>query len=395
MTTVPVLRSVPALAFVTLIAACNVWTSAESSPAAAPARKVKVDRPSLPLIDLTDAELSRFKQGDALFEVIVRETDGLGPLYVRDACNACHVDDGRGPGLVTKIAPVHEASGDLAELLPFGTTERPYTSAGAKTPLLAPQDARLKVTHRLPPAVFGRGYLEAISDTDIERLAERAAQRTGSARGRLSRLRDGAIGRFGLKARVATLEGFVVDALSSDMGLSSPAQPEEPAGPEGLRDDHKPGVDFSAEQVSLLRDYLRGLAIPERQASGAERQRWFRAARCAECHEPELQTRADYPVKALAGVRAEVYTDLLLHDMGEALSDGQHEEGAKPREFRTAPLIGLRFLPSFLHDGRAKTVRDAILAHGAEDSEGRDSVQAFLALTEAQQAELVSFVEAL
>ncbi|MDF3067382.1 MAG: putative thiol oxidoreductase [Polyangiaceae bacterium] len=393
--TILVRSLVLAFALVLSVPACNAWSSVESGPAAAPARKVKVDRASLPVLELTDAELSRFKQGDALFEAVVRESDGLGPLYVRDACSACHVDDGRGPGLVTKMAPRQGVQVELEKLLPFGTTERPYAAAGAKTPLLAPQDSRLVVTHRLPPAVFGRGYLEAIADQDIERLAERAAARSGSARGRLSRLKDGTIGRFGVKARISTLESFVVDALSSDMGLSSPAQPEEPPGPEGLRDDHKLGVDFSAEQVALLRDYLQGLAIPQREPSTGLGPALFAEVGCADCHEPELRTRADYPVRALAGVSAVVYTDLLLHDMGEALSDGQHEEGAKPREFRTAPLMGLRFLPSLLHDGSAKTVHEAILAHGAADSEGRDAARAFLALSSARQAELVSFVETL
>src|SRR5262249_15341412 len=152
-----------------------------------------------------------------------------------------------GPGLVTKVAA---RTGDVQlakQLLPFGSTERPYVTAGAKTPLLAPQDERLRVTHRLPPAVFGRGYLEAIADRDIEQLAQRAAGRAGSARGRVNRLADGTIGRFGIKARIATLEGFAADALSGDMGVSSPTHPEEPPGPEGLEDDAKPGVDFSAE----------------------------------------------------------------------------------------------------------------------------------------------------
>ncbi len=394
MTRVPLVSAV--LLLVLSIPACNAWTSAESGrAAAAPSRKVKVDRPSLPLLELTENERQRFKQGDALFEAIVRESDGLGPLYVRDACNACHVDDGRGPGLVTKIAPIGDARGELRDLLPFGNTERPYTSAGAKTPLLAPRDERLKVTHRLPPAVFGRGYLEAIADGDLEKLAERAATRSGSAKGRLSRLKGGEIGRFGVKARIASLEGFVVDALSSDMGLSSPAKPEEPLGPDGLRDDHKPGVDFSVEQVALLRDYLRGLEIPQRIEPSPKGRHWFESVGCSDCHQPSFQTRVDYPVRALAGVKADVYSDLLLHDMGEALSDGLHEEGAKPREFRTAPLIGLRFLPSLLHDGRAKTVQQAIDAHGEPDSEGRDAVQAFRALAPEQRAELVKFVEAL
>lgn len=380
-----------------LAAACNFWTPRETAEphAAAPARKVKVDHPGLPLDRLTERELERFKQGDALFEATIRESDGLGPLYVRDACAACHAGDGRGPGLVMKVAPQNRDVTLAAQLLPFGSTERPYTTAGAKTPLLAPKHPQLKETPRLPPAVFGRGYLEAIADQDIERLATLAQQRTGSERGRINRLANGAIGRFGLKARLATLNAFAADALSGDMGVSSPTHPEEPPGPEGLRDDAKPGVDFSADQVSLLGEYVRALRIPERRPTARRGRELFTAARCGLCHVPSFTTAATFPVAALAGVQADVYTDLLLHDLGEALSDGLTEEGAGPRDFRTAPLIGLRFLPSLMHDGRAKTVLDAIAAHGERDSEARDSVAAFRALPAQDQNELVKFVEAL
>src|SRR3954453_11549312 len=96
------------------------------------ARRVNVDRAGLPLATLSSDELDRFKQGDALFEATIRDSDGLGPLYVRDACSACHAGDGRGPGLVTKAVPVDVDAAVLATLLPFGPTERPYTSAGAK-----------------------------------------------------------------------------------------------------------------------------------------------------------------------------------------------------------------------------------------------------------------------
>lgn len=358
-------------------------------------RKVKVDHPGLPLTALTEQELDRFKQGDTLFEATIRDSDGLGPLYIRDACSACHAGDGRGPGVVTKAFSVKNDAAVTAKLLPFGPTERPYVSAGAKTPLLAPTDPALRVVPRLPPAVFGRGYLEAISDHDIEQLAKLAEGRSGSARGRLHRLKDGAIGRFGIKARLATLHDFTADALNGDMGVTSPTRPEEPGGPEGLRDDHKPGVDFSQAQVDLIRDYLRGLQIPERRETSALGRKLFDSAQCSVCHVPSFTTSAGFPVKALSGVKADVYTDLLLHDMGEAFSDGLTEENAGPREFRTAPLIGLRFLPSLLHDGRARSVEAAILAHGESDSEARDSVASFRALSAPDQAELVKFVEAL
>lgn len=376
---------------------CNLSGAREGTEAKAPAtaRRAKIDRPGLPLEKLSEAELDRFKQGDALFEATVRESDGLGPLYVRDACSACHAGDGRGPGIVVKVAAKSGDPALAAELLPFGNTERPYVTAGAKQPLLAEMSPHLLKTPRLPPAVFGRGYLEAIRDADIERLAALASTRSGSERGRIHRLKDGRIGRFGVKARVATLAGFAADALSGDMGLSSPTKPEEPPGPEGLRDDAKPGVDFTAEQVDLLGHYLRGLALPDRRVVSERGRASFAAARCDVCHVPAYTTDPKYPLAALAGIRAEVYTDLLLHDMGEALTDGLYEEAAGPREFRTAPLIGLRFMPSFLHDGRAKTVTDAILAHGESDSEGRDSALRFRALPEQDQRELVKFVESL
>jgi len=369
-----------------LVSACSV---------ASGSRKVQIDRPGLPLADATAEELDRFKQGDALFEATLRESDGLGPLYIRDACAACHAQDGRGPGVVTKVV-ARQADASLAtKLLPLGPTVRPYLTAGAKVPLLAPSDPRLQTTARLPPAVFGRGYLEAVADKEIQRLSEQAARRTGSARGRLHRLASGAIGRFGIKARLATLHDFSADALNGDMGITSPSRPDEPAGPEALRDDRKPGVDFTEPQVELLRDYVRLLEIPQRKLPSQNGLARFEAAECGVCHVPALDTDTAYPIQALAGISAEIYTDLLLHDMGEALADGLREENAGPRDFRTAPLIGLRFLPSFLHDGRAKTVEQAILAHDMPDSEARDSARKFRALPEHERAELVKFVEAL
>jgi len=389
----PVRRAIQFCAFFA-IASCSLAPDKVRQDAPR-ARKVNVDRPGLPLSTLSADELDRFQQGDALFEATIRDSDGLGPLYVRDACSACHAADGRGPGLVTKAVPIDTGTTLSSALLPFGPTERPYTSAGAKVPLLAPQDASLRVVSRLPPAVFGRGYLEAIADAEIEHLAELAARRQGSARGRLNRLEDGRIGRFGIKARLATLRDFAAEALNGDMGVTSPLRPEEPAGPEGLRDDDKPGIDFTLEQVELLGDYVRSLQIPERRASDAQGRALFESAQCAQCHVPSFTTAADFALESLSGVKAEVYTDLLLHDMGSALADGVSEDGAGPREFRTAPLIGLRFLPRLLHDGRADSVEAAIWAHGEGDSEARDSVASFRALAPAERSALVKFVELL
>jgi CxxC motif-containing protein (DUF1111 family) len=113
---------------------------------------------------------------------------------------------------------------------------------------------------------------------------------------------------------------------------------------------------------------------------------------------PSLKTRADYPIALLANTDAPVYTDFLLHDMGTALSDGSADgvDGdAHAREWRTAPLIGLRFDKTYLHDGRASTIGDAIAQHDSEGSEASESVRVFRGFSAEDQAALVEFVSGL
>jgi len=388
-----VLKRLRALAWILAnIAVCSAC--AGSSDDGRP--RARIDRPGLPLTAASDEELKRFREGDTLFEATVRESDGLGPLYVRDSCAACHQGDGRGPGFVNKFAATTAISrAQLDELLPFGVTERPFVSASAKLALLSPDSRKVRSVRRLPPAVFGRGYIEAVAETEIERVAELAEARTGSVRGHVNRLRSGVIGRFGVKARLATLEEFTADALNGDMGVTTPSRPQEPAGPEGLEDDGKPGIDFDAQRVARISDYVRLLEIPLRKREDSEGRALFDAVGCALCHVPSLRTEAHFGVAALANTDAPIFSDLLLHDMGEALADGQYEGQAGPSEFRTAPLIGVRFLSTLLHDGGAHNVAEAIAAHGAPGSEGRDSLQRYRALSVDERGRLVRFVEAL
>jgi CxxC motif-containing protein (DUF1111 family) len=90
-----------------------------------------------------------------------------------------------------------------------------------------------------------------------------------------------------------------------------------------------------------------------------------------------------------------VFTDFLLHDMGPALADGVVDGRAGSREWRTAPLLGLRFFNAYLHDGRARTIEQAVLAHGADGSEALASVERFRALTGTDKDELLRYVAAL
>jgi CxxC motif-containing protein (DUF1111 family) len=373
---------------------------------------VTEDRPDAPIASVSEDWLDRFVDGDAEFEAPRRESQGLGPAYIRGSCDACHSADGRGPGLVNKMVVPDDPELDAA-LLPWGHTVRPYVAGGGGTPLEVPDDSRVLVTTRQPPPVFGRGYMEAIDDAEIERVeAEQAA--AGVVSGRVNHVGcefgenpDGdffpctpgatVIGRFGLKARVPTLDGFAADAYQGDMSMTSPMRPDELPNPDGLTDDDKVGVDLDLDVVNATADYMRLIAIPARteDAATADGVALFASTGCASCHAPSLHTRADWPIPALADIDAPVFTDMLLHDMGDTFSDGLVDQDADPSEWRTAPLLGLRFLRTYLHDGRASSVADAITAHGAEGSEGAPSAAAYAALSETDRTTLLAYVESL
>jgi CxxC motif-containing protein (DUF1111 family) len=383
-----------------------VAPTAEAEAEAAAARElviVREDPSDAPLAGLPDDQRARFEAGDARFELPFREPQGLGPLYIHRSCSTCHEDDARGPGAVRRL--VFDGEGAPEEALPHGDVVRPRLAAGASTPLVPPARDDVHEEVRLGPAVFGRGYLEAIPDTTLRAWAAEQRGRDDGISGRVHvvprasavPLDEGLpqLGRFGLKARIASLEEFVADALLSDMGLTSPLRPEEPANPDGLTDDEREGVDVSREEVRLLADYVRLLALPRRTLPDGPGAALFEEARCAVCHVPVARTAPNAPLAALRDVEARIYTDLLLHDMGEGLADGVVEHGASGREWRTAPLIGIRFLRGLLHDGRAETVREAIELHASAGSEANDSVARFEAMAPAAQEHLIAFVEAL
>ncbi len=364
----------------------------------------------VPIDGLSAADVAQFHRGDDLFDVPFREVDGLGPLFIRSSCGACHSNGLRGPGLVQKMAVV-DADGVTAAVdqseLPFGHTLRQGLAAGAMTPLTAPMSADVKVSIRIGPPVLGRGYLEAIDDSEILRVASEQAGRSDAIHGKVAmttfasvpsgdgfstyQTNDPVIGRFGLKARIGTLDDFSADAFQGDMGLTTPMRPTELPNPDGLTDDKRAGVDLDQEHIDRVTFYVRRIAIPKRTLSDAGKQLFDQLA-CSGCHVPAMHTRANFPIASLADIDAPVYTDMLLHDMGDALADGMVDGGADSRAWRTAPLIGLRFETLYLHDGRAASVTDAITAHAGEAAA---SAAAFAALSQSDRDTLVAFVEAL
>ena len=367
----------------------------------------------------TADEVRVFNDGDLLFGTVLRDGDGLGPLYTQASCGACHTNGMRGPGSVQKMVVVDSdgttPAADQSSLLPWGATVHPLVAGGGLTPIVPPSDARnVRLSIRVGPPVLGRGYMEAVLDSEIERMAAEQAQRDDGIRGRVNHVvyaseanpdtrfhahqkGDHVVGRFGLKARIATIDDFTADAFQGDMGITSPLRPVEIANPDQRTDDAKPGVDVTADSVNMRANYIRLTAIPRRAVATdgvlALGTRAFVAAKCSGCHAPALATRGDYPIAAIAGRDARVYTDFLLHDMGDALADSLGGEGeAGPRDWRTAPLVGLRFARNFMHDGRAPTVGAAVDAHDSHGSEAAGSVALVRALSQEDRAALFAFV---
>ncbi len=401
------------------------------------------DKIDEPVGGLSDDDKAGARRGDDLFATSFRESDGLGPLYIRAACSSCHESALRGPGSVEKFAFVGaDGVTPLADqsALPYGHSTRPLLTHGAKTqvrpqspdggtvvtmPLMladsgADADATpasdggivgtLRISQRLGPSLLGLGYIEAIDESEIRRIADLQCKSQSAICGKPQRVvyasmksadlrfhasTQGArvIGRFGVKARIGFIDDMIADALVNDLGLTSPLRPKELPNPDDMDDDGKPGVDLSVEAVGALATYVRTLAIPRRINTGLRGSNAFVRVGCATCHVPSMHTRADYPIKALADIDAAVYTDVLVHDMGDFLADGMTD--GPPRGYRTAPLIAMRFQRNFLHDGRVKTVEDAIAAHDAPGSEARDTARAFAALSPEDRAALVTFVKGL
>jgi CxxC motif-containing protein (DUF1111 family) len=396
------------------VLACALAAAAcapKSDPPAA-IGKAGFDASDTPIDGATDAQLEAFNHGEELFGTYFRDADGLGPLYIRASCESCHSGGTRGPGLVQKMVVV-EADGftpaaDQSKL-PFGHTVRPLRAAGAKTPLLPPSgDPTVKVTIRVGPPLLGHGYLDAILDSEIERVAAEQALRKDGIHGVVNRVvyesepnpsspfgyKKGqmVIGRFGHKARQASLDEFVADALQNDIGITSPMRPSEYPNPDGLGDDAHAGVDVTLDHVNGVAGYLRLLAIPHRGGLTDRGRALFAEVGCAACHVPSLKTRPDYPVPQLAGIDAEVYTDFLLHIWDESTGDGMTDGTAKSNQWRTAPLIGVRFNKTFLHDGRAKTIAQAIQMHSGEAA---PTAARFVALPPADADALLDFVSRL
>jgi CxxC motif-containing protein (DUF1111 family) len=251
-----------------------------------------------------------------------------------------------------------------------------------------------RISLRMPPAMVGLGLLEAVPEEALLALADPADEDGDGISGRAQRGRDPltgrpALGRFGWKAGQPSLSSQAAAALAEDLGVVSPLA--------GAGD-----AEITAEEVTALVRYLRGLGVPGRRDWAAPTvrrgQARFAEIGCARCHLPRLTTGVLPGWPELSGQAIRPYTDLLLHDLGAELDDRVTEGEASGREWRTAPLWGLGLLPvvsgepGLLHDGRARTAEEAILWHGGEAEPARER---WKALPRVEREALLAFLGSL
>ena len=365
-----------------------------------------------PLDGLGGEELAGFIAGDEQFGLAFTPSTGLGPIFNDVSCAACHSGDGRGRR-ENSLTRISRGSADLA--LDVGGPQIQDRAISGARPEQVP--AGVDVSVRLPPPVFGVGLIEAIPVADILANADELDLDSDGISGRPNMVRPaefvprsepGAgpgsqLGRFSRKAQVSSLLQQTVEAYHQDIGVTSDFLPVENFNPQSSRADQGADVvadpELPATQVLAVVNYIRLLAPPAPGEDTEPRRRGrelFGQIGCASCHTPEF-TAGPSPIPSMSGRPVVLYSDLLLHDMGEALADLRPDGDASGREWRTTPLWGLRLMRDFLngdafllHDGRAATVEEAILLHGGEARSVRD---AFDTLQEADRRALLDFVE--
>jgi CxxC motif-containing protein (DUF1111 family) len=397
---------------------------------------------SFPAPNLDEDELDRHLDGDLAFDATfvtggAPVNNGLGPLYNNTSCGRCHGRDGRGKALIGVASSQSlvrvslpdgepEVPGGAVPVPGWGTQLQNHAVYGLqpeasiavewieepgnygdgeeyslRRPRLViergdggPVAADMMTSLRQPPPVFGLGLLEAIEAATLEGWEDPDDLDGDGISGRINRVWDvetGAaeIGRFGHKANQPNLLQQTAAAYFNDMGVTSPIFTAEDGG-----------EDIGLDTVELAAFYTRTLAVPAPVALSdrAENGQWlFREFGCSDCHKPGAVT-GDHELDLLAGQAIQPFTDLLVHDMGEDLADGRPDFLAGEREWRTAPLWGLGLVQTvqpgsgYLHDGRARTIAEAILWHGGEAEAARER---FRTADVADRSALLAFLGAL
>jgi len=271
---------------------------------------------------------------------------------------------------------------------------------------------------RLAPNIFGMGLLNAIREQDLLKQEDINDENADGISAKYNRVPNvltapkmGSLqlGRFGFKAKQPNLHQQVAAAFRDDIGIINSSFPQDTCTPTQIAcaqasasgGHHTENFEIDDQRLSLVVSFNELMGVPParqlQQEKVQEGRSIFYQLSCNKCHTPSYVT-GDNKHQALAKQIIWPYSDLALHDMGDELADGVFEFDATGNEWRTAPLWGIGLQKKmtgqqrFLHDGRARTITEAILWHGGE---AEQSKQAFKGLNKQQRQALVSFVEAI
>lgn len=372
---------------------------------------------------------------------------GLGPIFNNVSCVACHHNDGKGTptagttnsSLLFRLSvpgtdehggpkPIDGFGGQLQDLAVFGhpaeaQVEISYIDSiityvegqtvSLRKPIYTvtnpymPLPANYLISPRLAPPVFGLGLLENIPEATILSFADEFDADGDGISGKanyvwnwLSKQKE--LGRFGLKASNPKVLTQTAGAYNQDMGVTSYVVPKESAWGQAQFDGLEDDSELPDTLVDAVAFYVKTLAVPARRNVNDPQVKagkaLFSSIGCAACHKPVVQTGVNLNLAALNNQRIQPYTDLLVHDMGSGLSDGRPDFLADGNEWRTSPLWGVGLfektngIPYFLHDGRARSIEEAILWHGGE---GEKSKNKFVQLSKSERDLVIKFVKSL
>jgi CxxC motif-containing protein (DUF1111 family) len=362
-----------------------------------------------PVDGLNESEHLRFLRGDLAFnDFIFTPATGLGPLFVANSCGSCHPGDGKGHPFTT-LTRFGQTDENGNHYLDYGGPQLQNRAIPGFIPEEIPEGVAFsKLT---PPANTGLGFIDAISDEDILAWADPndsdddgisgvpnwvAMKNYLTARHETIEQNGKYIGRFGKKGAAYDLHQQTAGAYNQDIGITSTYEPLDPHT--GLITDPEI-ADATVQDVVFYLKTLKGpISRNKNSQSIVSGKQLFAEIGCAKCHRPEMKTGSS-PIAALSNKICYPYTDLLLHDMGAGLDDGYTEGSAKTYEWKTPPLWGLG-LSKFsqggqyflLHDGRARSIDEAILLHGGEGQNARDQ---YNALSGDEKNKLIRFLESL
>lgn len=381
-----------------------------------------------PIEGLSGAQLRTFLQGDEAFRMQFTAAQGLGPVFNATSCDGCHSGDGKGhPG--ANLTRFGRGDGGDAALFDYlaelgGAQLQDHAIPGYTPEVLPTGIAGMATSVRSGPAVAGLGLIEAIPDEAILALADPDDKDGDGVSGRgnfvlpppflaessctcagckVTAAGCKRLGRFGRKATAVNLLQQVTGAYHDDMGLTSEQFVKDVYNPLlGPSGDAVPDPEVPSSTVQATVFYMRTVRPPSRRDAEdpavLRGEQAFGRVGCAACHVPSLESGPS-PIEPLSRRAVPLYSDLLLHDLGPALADGYPEGEATGREWRTTPLWGLGLIPNllggqeyYLHDGRARTLEEAIRLHGGE---GEASAARFAALPEAERADLLRFLRSL